>query len=121
MSKQNTKKPAGKRTTPVSGTSPGTGGPFGAANNARSINPTAFSHQLVPNLGTLWAETEVSAPVAGISKLHLAGHIDNVLSIGARKPLALRRGAPTARSARSAGGRSRHGWCSRWSLSAPGS
>ena len=56
MSKQNTKKPAGKRTTPVSGTSPGTGGPFGAANNARSINPTAFSHQLVPNLGTLWAE-----------------------------------------------------------------
>ena len=52
-----------------------------------SVNPTAFSHQLVPDLGTLWAETEVSAPVAGIPRLHLAGHIDNVLSIGARKPL----------------------------------
>ena len=45
------------------GTSPETGGPFGAANVARSINPTEFSHQLVPDLGTLWAETEVSAPV----------------------------------------------------------
>ena len=44
---------------------------------------------LVPDLGTLWAETEVSAPVAGIPRLHLAGHIDNVLSIGARKRLAL--------------------------------
>ena len=42
---------------------------------------------LVPDLGTLWAETEVSAPVAGIPRLHLAGHIDNVLSIGARKRL----------------------------------
>ena len=37
-----------KRTTPVSGTSPETGGPFGAANIARSINPTVSSHQLVP-------------------------------------------------------------------------
>ena len=42
----------------MSGTSPETGGPFGAAHIARSINPTAFSHQLVPDLGTLWAETE---------------------------------------------------------------
>jgi class 3 adenylate cyclase len=74
-------------TTPASGTSPGTGGPFGAATIARSSNPTAFSHQLVPDLGTLWAETEVSAPVAGIPSLHLAGHIDNVLSIAVRKPL----------------------------------
>jgi hypothetical protein len=54
---------------------------------ARSIDPTAFSHHLVPDRGTLWAETEVSAPVAGIPRLHLAGHIDNVLSIGARKRL----------------------------------
>jgi hypothetical protein len=82
--------------TPVPGTSPETG-PSGAANIARSINPTAFFHQLVPDLGTLWAETEVSAPVAGIPRLHLAGHIDNVLSIGARKPLAEAVGvAPTS-------------------------
>ena len=66
-----------------------TGGPFGAVNIPRSINPTAFSHQLIPDLGTLWAETEVSAPVAGIPKLHFAGQIDNILSIPARKPLAL--------------------------------
>jgi hypothetical protein len=72
----------------VSGTSPGTGGPFGAANIARSVNPTALSHQLVPDLGTLWAETEVSAPVAGIPTLHLATHIDNILSIAPGKPLA---------------------------------
>jgi hypothetical protein len=79
----------GIRTSSIaaSGTSPETGGPFGAANIARSINSTAFSLHLVPDLGTLWAETEVSAPVAGVSRLHLAGHIDNVLSMGARKRL----------------------------------
>jgi hypothetical protein len=78
----------GQGPTPVSGTSPETSGPFGAANIARSINPTAFSHQLVPDLGTLWAETEVSSPVAGTPRLHRASHIDNVLSIGACKRLA---------------------------------
>jgi hypothetical protein len=35
---------------------------------ASAARPTAFSHQLVPDLGTLWAETEVSAPVAWYSK-----------------------------------------------------
>ena len=82
-----TRRLASQDATPVSGTSPGTGGPFGAAHIARSVNPTALSHQLVPDLGTLWAETEVSAPVAGIPTLHLAGHIDNILSIAPGKPL----------------------------------
>jgi hypothetical protein len=54
----------------------------------RPVNqPDRVLPRLVPDLGTLWAETEVSAPVAGIPRLHLAGHIDNVLSIGARKRL----------------------------------
>jgi hypothetical protein len=75
-----------KDPTPVSGTSPETG-PFGATNIARSLNPIAFSHLLVPDLGTLWAETEVSAPVAGSPRIHLAGHIDNKLSIAPRNAL----------------------------------
>jgi hypothetical protein len=88
--------------TPVSGTSPGTGAPFGATNIARSISLSAFSHQLLPDLGTLWAETEVSAPVPRIPKLHLAGRIDNILSIalrqaGSGKPLRGLNQAPTQR------------------------
>ena len=82
----------------------GTGGPFGAANIARSISLTAFSHQLVPDLGTLWAETEVSAPVPGIPKLHLARHIDNILSIAPRQA-ASRLGILDRRRARARVGR----------------
>jgi hypothetical protein len=58
-----------------------------AASGGGRFRPTAFFHQLVPDLGALWAETEVSAPVAGIPRLHLASHIDNILSIGPGKPL----------------------------------
>ena len=39
----------------------------------------------IPDLGTLWAEAEVSAPVAGTATVHRTRHIDNLLSIGGGK------------------------------------
>lgn len=58
------------------------------ATNARGRTGGHASGTLSLSLSlSLWAETEVSAPVAGIPRLHLAGRIDNALSIGARKRL----------------------------------
>jgi hypothetical protein len=47
---------APRSTNSVPGTPP-EASPFGASNINRSLSPTEFPHLLVPDLGTLWAET----------------------------------------------------------------